>query len=357
MRILIAPDSFKGSLSSADVATAMAAGIALAIPDAEIIRLPLADGGEGTLTVVQNACGGEVVRNILYDDDGCCALIESARCIALHSPAMPQNVFERGSTALGEAMCEALDAGAKGVRIALGGSATVDGGLGLLMALGCRVLDVQGKAVSADLNGLMQARQMDISGLDPRLQLVQITVLSDVQNPLCGFDGAVYVYGQQKGLEAGSWPAVDLAMQYWADLCERSFAVSVQKDAATGAAGGLGFALSLLGAKLVSGAEYIMQVSAFDQLLDGVDWLLTGEGCSDVQTIQGKLPWVVAQRARQSGVAVGLISGCILNAQDLAHIFDVTIATKAENISVAAAMRQAEDDLTQAAKRWAESIV
>jgi len=359
MRILIAPDSFKGSLTSIEAALAMAKGIRSVIPDADMISMPLADGGEGTLAVVQAAHGGDVRDDVLYvEDDGCCyALIESARCVGLTLPSMQGDVFERGSAALGKAVCEVLNAGGQDIRIALGGSATVDGGLGLLLALGCRVLDVDDVSVSADLNGLMRARRIDIAGLDQRLGNVRMTILSDVQNPLCGNDGAVHVYGAQKGIAPARLSAVDAAMQHWAVVCEQTFENNPAASVAAGAAGGLGFALQLLGAQVVSGAEYMMQVSGFDRIVSTVDWVVTGEGRSDAQTLHGKLPWMVAQQACQAGVPVALISGDIMGEQALADSFDCMISAKPAHLSVVESMQQAEHCLAQAAARWAAYVL
>ena len=270
----------------------MAAGIRSVMTDADIITMPLADGGEGTMNVLQSQYGGDVRDNILYfkDNGAPCALIESARLIGLNLPDMQQNVYLRGSTTLGEAILSALDADVCDIRIALGGSATVDGGLGLLARLGCRVLDQDGVAVSPDLHGMMQAEQIDASAIDPRLNHVRITMLSDVQNPLCGSRGAVHVYGSQKGIQENHLAAVESSMQHWGSLCEQAFGVSVTLEAGAGAAGGLGFDLKLLGADMHSGAEYVIEACGFDQLFQTVDWMVTCEGKSDAQTLEGKLP-------------------------------------------------------------------
>jgi len=362
MSILVAPDSFKGSLTSRQAAAAIAAGIRSVMPDVNIICMPLADGGEGTLHVLQNVYGGDMHHEILYfDHEACrCALIESARFIGLTLTSMQNNVFDRGSTALGHALFSALDTGVDDIRIALGGSATVDGGLGLLMALGCRVMDGYGATVSADLNGLMRARRIDIGGLDQRLKDVRLTLLSDVQNPLCGDDGAVYVYGLQKGIESHRLSDVESAMQHWGDLCGQSFDLSVQQLPGSGAAGGIGFALQLLGrvadVALVSGAELVMQASGFDQALHSVDWVVTGEGRSDAQTLQSKLPYKVAQAARRDDVSVALISGEVSDRQLLETFFDHAVSAKPEGVPIIEAMQQAEYYLTQAAAGWARYI-
>jgi len=361
MRILIAPDAFKGSLTSRQAATAMATGIAKLIPNAERIIMPLADGGEGTMDVMQACVGGAVQDHMLYfhDHGQACVLIESAQCIGLTLPAMQGDIFERGSAALGRSILRALDHGVRDIRIALGGSATVDGGLGLLTALGCKVLGLHDRSVRANLHGLMQAQRMDITGLDRRIRESQITVLADVGNPLCGSRGAVYAYGKQKGMALAQMPGVDMAMLHWADLCEGAFACTVRDDAGAGAAGGLGFGLKLLGGSMVSGADYMMAVAGIEQILATVDWVVTGEGRSDAQTLDGKLPCRLARAARSAGVPVALISGDVSDMSDrklLSDCFDTIGVARPEGVSQAEAMSQAAYYLTTAAAEWARSL-
>ncbi|MDQ6970769.1 MAG: glycerate kinase [Mariprofundus sp.] len=378
MRILIAPDSFKGSLTSTEAAAAMARGIASVMPDVELICMPLADGGEGTADVlasVQSPLSLQSSQSLqsplsLQSSQTACleagrpaadahVLIESAALIGLNLASMQGDVFERGSSLLGEAVLRALHAGQGDIRIALGGSAVVDGGLGLLLALGCKVVDGNALPVSADLKGLMQASRIDVEGLDQRLndECVQITILSDVQNPLCGKEGAVRMYGAQKGIKAARLHAVELAMQSWADLCEDTFSMSVQTDMGTGAAGGLGFALKLLGGRIVSGAEYVMRAMDFERIAVTVDWVLTGEGLSDAQSLHGKLPFMVAQMSHEAGAKVVLISGDVLNKTELLDCFDTVVAARLEGMSVSEAMRQAERYLSAAAAGWMKSVL
>ncbi len=206
----------------------------------------------------------------------------------------------------------------------------------------------------------MRARRIDIDGMDERIKHVRLTLLSDVQNPLCGNNGAVNVYGPQKGIESHRLADVESAMRHWADLCEQIFGVSVQGGPASGAAGGIGFALQLLGSgfvvKVVSGAEFVMEASGFDQALHKVDWVVSGEGRSDEQTLQGKLPYKVAQAARGEGVSVALISGEVSDSQVLKPFFDHTVSAKPEGVPIIEAMQLAEYHLTQAAAQWARDI-
>jgi glycerate kinase len=358
MRILIAPDSFKGTLTSAEAAAAMAAGIKSVLPDVEIITMPLADGGEGTLGVLLPVLGGELRNSIgFFQFEGRPhALIESARFIGLSSPLMQKPVSERGSLALGKAVSQALDESIRDIWIGLGGSATSDGGLGLLIALGCSVTDLAGNQVSSDLQGLLQAKHINISSLDQRLAETRITVLTDVQNPLCGKQGAVRVYSSQKGIKDSELADIDVAMQRWAHMCENTFGISVQNDPGAGAAGGVGFALKLLGGKTVSGAQFIMQKCWFNQLVKTADWVITGEGKSDHQTLNGKLPIVVATASRKHGIKVALISGDIEPSPLLVKAFDAVIPVRPAGMPVHAAMQDAEELLQKVATLWTDSI-
>lgn len=336
----------------------MAAGIRSAMPEAEIITMPLADGGEGTLDVLLPVLGGEMRDHICYfeNQERPHVLIESASFIGLSLPSIQQPVSERGSTALGKAVVSVLDQGIRDIWIALGGSATCDGGLGLLTALGCSAIDQQGNPVSTDLHGLLQARQMNIENLDPRLAETRFTVLSDVQNPLCGEQGAVRIYGPQKGIRGSDLEGVETAMQRWAEICEAAFTVSASHVQGAGAAGGLGFALKLLGAELVSGSEFIMQKYWFNQIVKTADWVITGEGRSDNQTLNGKLPMVVATVARKQGIKAALISGDIEPSSELENAFDTVLSARPAGMPVHEAMHNADALLRNAAAKWAGKI-
>jgi glycerate kinase len=357
MRILIAPDSFKGTLTSTEAAAAMAAGIRSVLPDVEMITMPMADGGEDTLDVLLPVLGGELRNNICFFQyqEQPHALIESARFIGFSSPSMSASVRNRGSTALGEAVALVLDEGIRDIWIGLGGSATSDGGLGVLIALGYSVTDSAGNQVSADLQGLLEAKQINIDDFDQRLVETRVTVLSDVQNPLCGKQGAVRVYGPQKGINDSELEHVDAAMQRWAGVCEEAFGVFVQHEPGAGAAGGIGFALKLLDGKIVSGAQFIMQKCWFNQVIKTADWVITGEGRSDHQMLNGKLPVVIATAAREHGIKIALISGDIELSPSLAGAFDVVIPARPAGMSVHIAMHNAEELLRKAATLWADS--
>jgi len=346
MRILVAPDSFKGSLTSYQAARIIAETLSRYLPEAEIIECPLADGGEGTF---------EILAPIIESD---ICLIESAQLIGLNQAQMQSlNVMMRGSAQLGQAIIDGLDSGKRDFVIALGGSATNDGGLGMLLALGMKAFDTDENPVESNLSGLLSVKRIDLSGLDSRLSESRLTVLSDVVSPLCGKNGATAVYGPQKGVQVEEVERVDRAMELYALKCSHAFGFDASTMPGAGAAGGLGFALMLLGGKMVSGAEYVMNKTGFYKALVGADWVITGEGCSDAQTLQGKLPLKVAQAARSKGAKVLLLSGSvgIGSFPELEKEFDLVISAKPEGMDVDQAVQQAEKLLNQATERFISS--
>ncbi|HKI59526.1 MAG TPA: glycerate kinase, partial [Mariprofundaceae bacterium] len=235
LKILIAPDSFKGSLTSPEVARIIDCALAESISHAETVQYPLADGGEGTT---------EIVSPYLSED---VCLIESATLIGLNLSKMRSlDVLQRGSGALGEAMMEGLDFGKREFVVGLGGSATNDGGLGMLMVLGMQAFDKYSMPVKPDLSGLLSLVRIDISDLSPRLSESRLTILSDVVSPLCGKNGATALYGPQKGLRSSEVGRVDQAMRKFARLCGNAVGFDPATHEGAGAAGGIGFALMLL---------------------------------------------------------------------------------------------------------------
>ncbi len=320
-KIVIAPDAFKGTLTAAAAAAAMADGCRRAACQ-DYRLLPLADGGEGTLAVLEQQLDAVEWHHGRHGEwlschlDGCrTAIIESANVIGFCLPVMrSQDVLSRSSAALGEQLLEALDSGAQQLIVALGGTATVDAGLGLLQALGAVVRDRRsGQVLANDLAALLSAEAIDIdlSLLDPRLQARPLTVLVDVDAPLLGLTGAALCYGRQKGLAEDLLLSADGALRRFADVWEAAGHDCCRHRAGAGAAGGLGFALAMLGGELVMGADWMMARLALAENLEKGGWLLTGEGHSDHQTLAGKLPWQAAAMARQHGARAILISGVI----------------------------------------------
>lgn len=349
-RIVIAPDSYKGSARAADVAEALAAGLAEALAHARLIQAPMADGGEGTLDCVAAAVPGQIasarvpaihggiVEARWYRSDDNRAFVESAEVLGL--PLIDANnsashLRARGSAALGALVRETLNHKAHEVVIGLGGSACNDAGLGLLIALGARATDRHGAPVAPTLDGLLALDALDLSGLDPRLADTPIQVLCDVDNPLLGARGASRVYGPQKGLTESDIDAVEAAFER---LATRSASQGLAHRAGSGAAGGLGFALALLGARLQPGADTLIDMTGLRTVLAGADLVITGEGRSDVQTLAGKLPLAIARAG--TDVPAVLVSGSITDdARDaLEQVFVACRSLSAQAGSVEAAL-------------------
>ena len=341
-RVLLAIDSFKGSVSSARAEAAVAEGMRRVWPDAEVRALPLADGGEGTLDAI-DACGGEIVTcevagplgdrvsaQMLVDDERDSAVIEMAEAAGIGYSSCTESAALAASTyGVGELMLRAVRTGARTLYIGLGGSATNDGGAGMLQALGARVVDDQGCDVAPGLAGLEQVASVDLAPALRALNGMRVVVLSDVENPLVGRRGALAVFGGQKGLPADD---VEVLRRYdgWmvgygrlldAAIFEaraqgllrtpenaRTFG-SVLGVPGAGAAGGLGAALLALGAELRSGVETVLDLVGFDEHVRDVDLVITGEGNMDVQSAAGKAPVGVARRAKRCGKPVIAVVG------------------------------------------------
>ena len=341
-RVLLAIDSFKGSVSSAQAESAVAEGVHRVWPDAEVSALPLADGGEGTLDAVA-ACGGEIVTcevtgplgdcvsaRMLVDAERESAVIEMAEAAGIgHSPCTEPAALAATTYGVGELMLRTVRAGAKTLYIGLGGSATNDGGAGMLQALGARVVDERGCDVAPGLAGLGQVASIDLAPAVQALDGARIVVLSDVENPLVGRRGALAVFGGQKGLPTGDAEALhkyDSWMVGYGRLLDAAIAevrtqglLRVPEGARTfgsvlgvpgaGAAGGLGAALLALGAELRSGVETVLDLVGFDERVRDADLVITGEGNMDEQSAAGKAPVGVARRAKRYGKPVAAVVG------------------------------------------------
>ena len=325
MKIVIAPDSFKESLSAPDVANAMARGVKLAAPDAHIVCIPMADGGEGTVQAVlaatqgqprthrvQNALGAPIAASWGWLPDQT-AVIEMAAAAGLeHIPPSARDPLCATSSGVGELIAHALDEGARHIVLGLGGSATNDGGAGMLQALGLRLLDANGAPLAPGGAALASLDRIDASQLDPRLKTVTITLASDVDNPLCGQQGASAVFGPQKGASPEQVRLLDAALSHFADRCAAHLGHDTRNAPGSGAAGGLGFAArAWMGAQFRPGAQVVAEIGGLAAAVQGASLVLTGEGRMDAQTMHGKTPMGVAQIARQAGVPVIAIAGSL----------------------------------------------
>jgi glycerate kinase len=327
--VVVAPDSFKGSLDAPGVCDAIAAGLRRVWPQARIVAKPIADGGEGTLDAVLAAVGAGGKRmhervqgaagdpldapwGLLERDGAPTAVIEIAAVVGItERDGMRAGVEQRSTRGVGELVARLLDRGLRRFMIGLGGSSTNDGGAGLLAALGLALRDAQGREVAATPAGLAALASIDAAGLDARLRDASVTIMSDVNNPLCGTRGATAIFGPQKGVASGDVARIDGVLARFAALAEGAVGRTVADAPGAGAAGGLGFALQLLGGRFASGAEVIADLVGLDAALDGADWAITGEGRSDAQTLLGKAPLVVARHAQRAGVPVSLLSGAL----------------------------------------------
>ncbi len=321
MKVVLAPDSFKESMSAAQAVAAMARGVRTVLPDAECVEVPMADGGEGTADALVAALGGQwrtvastdaLGRPIeaAYGLSGGLAVVEVAAAvgIGLVAPA-ERDVARSSSLGVADLIRDALGAGATRLVVGLGGSATTDGGAGLLAGLGVRWLDADGNALSPTPAGLAALDHADVSGLDPRLAAVAIELACDVTNPLLGTEGAAAVFGPQKGATPGQVPVLDATLARIADALVAAGLPDVRDLPGSGAAGGLGAAFLALGARMRRGVEVVAEAAHLEEAVAGADLVLTGEGSLDRQTLSGKTPSGVADVAARHGVPVIAFAG------------------------------------------------
>lgn len=327
MRILVAPDSFKGSLSADEVARCMADGFRRAIAQAQVFECPMADGGEGTADVLARSRGGRrrtarvtsalgtpVHAAYYLVSAGPTALVDVAAASGVgRIPMRRRNPWTATSTGTGELVARAIAQGARAVQLALGGSATVDGGIGLLTALGARVLDENGRAVPPGGQGLAAARRVDLGALRTRVSGVAFTALCDVTSPLLGPHGAARMFGPQKGADPAMVERLETGMVRWAEILERATGrPGTRERAGAGSAGGIGFALAAaLGAQLQPGGPTVLAAVRFERRLEHIDLVVTGEGRLDGQTLRGKLVARVAEAAAGRSVPVIAIVGAL----------------------------------------------
>lgn len=335
VRVLVAPQEFKGSLTASSAARAIADGLRQALPVAEFDLLPVADGGPGTVEALVAATGGRLIRTPALDPlgrpvtaswgilgDRTTAIVEMAAASGLVLLAQRELDPRHASTyGTGLLIRAALDAGCTRVIVGVGGSATNDGGTGCAAALGVRFLDRAGNRLGPGGAALAALDHVDVSATDPRLQRTEIVVASDVTNPLVGPEGASAIYGPQKGADAETVAELDAALARLAEVVRRDLGVDLAAAPGAGAAGGLGYGLMVFcHAQMRPGFDVVAQYSGFDQRLAAADLVITGEGRLDAQTAYGKAPAGVARRARAAGKPVLVLAGAI--ARDF--MFDAT---------------------------------
>ena len=325
-KIVIASDSFKGSISAAEVAACGERAVHRLFPDCEVVQLPVADGGEGTVETLTAALGGQSVATVVHDPLGRLitaqyglitkektAIIEMATASGL--PLLQpeeRNPWLTSTYGTGELIRDALERGCRKFLIAIGGSATNDGGMGLLQALGFRFLDAEGQELPGCGSSLSRIEQIDTSGALTALKECLFTVACDVSNPFYGREGAAYVFAPQKGADAEMVEALDQGLRHFAQLIQTTQGIAIDQLPGAGAAGGLGGGLvAFLQARLRPGIEMVLDALQFDTQIAGADLIFTGEGKLDAQTCMGKTPFGVLRRAQQQGIPVVALGGAV----------------------------------------------
>jgi glycerate 2-kinase len=336
MKILVAPDSYKGSFSAKEVAEYMEQGIKEALPDAEVIRIPLADGGEGTVEAVVNATNGQlhqveaigplgetVTAVIGILGDGLTAVVEMAEASGLMLvPKERLNPLVTTTFGTGQLIKAALDRGCRKIIIGIGGSATNDGGVGMAQALGVHFYNDKNEEISFGGGQLGQISRIDTSGIDPRIAECEFMIASDVTNPLCGPEGASAVFGPQKGATKDMVHILDQGLLHLSTVIRQQLGVDIANVRGAGAAGGLGAGLmAFLSARMDRGIDIVLEAVQFEKWVEQADLVITGEGRTDAQTAFGKTPIGVAAMAKKWNKPVVCISGGI--SSDVMSLYDL----------------------------------
>ncbi|WP_457573141.1 glycerate kinase [Desulfolithobacter sp.] len=370
MKIVIAPNEFKECLSAPEVARAMAAGVFRAVPGVQVAEVPVADGGDGLVEVVQGALGGQLVRRIVtgplfepveahfcYVADKGLAVIEMALASGLALvPPEHRDPCRTTTLGTGELIRSALDLGVSRIVAGIGGSATNDGGIGVATALGIRFLDGLGQEVEPVGKALGSIRHIDISGLDPRLRDVEIEAVCDVDNPLCGDNGAARVYGPQKGATPEQVELLDEGLANLARVILADLGIDVCHLPGGGAAGGLGAGLfAFLGARLRPGIELVLELVGLEHHLQGADLVLTGEGQIDFQTAFGKAPAGVARAAGRQGIPCVALAGSV--GEELGGLYELGISAVFSICPGPVTLEQAKARAREYLARTAEQVV
>ncbi len=369
-KVVIAPDSFKESLSALEVAEAIERGFRQIFPQVQYVKLPMADGGEGTVDSMVAATGGEIVTVAVTGPlgqpvqafygllgEGETAVIEMAAASGLHlAPKAQRDPRMTTSYGTGELILAALERGVKTIILGIGGSATNDGGAGMMQALGARLLDDNRQALPPGGAALAQLAYIDLSGVDPRLQQVNITAACDVDNPLCGANGASAVFGPQKGATPEMVTQLDAALRHYGTLLEQATGREVINAPGAGAAGGMGAALlGMLNARLRPGIEIVIETLQLEEALRDADLVITGEGRLDSQSIHGKTPIGVARVAKRFGLPVIGIAGSLSKDYQVVHQhgIDAAFSVLDRVVSLEEALAEAADNLEVTARNVA----
>lgn len=374
MKIVIAPDSFKESLSALEVAAAIEAGMREVFPDANYVKVPLADGGEGTVQAMVDATGGERIDctvtgplgervDAFYGrlgEDGLTAVIEMAAASGLESvPPAHRNPLSTTSRGTGELILHALNAGARRFVLGVGGSATNDGGAGMLQALGVRLLDADGEEIGSGGGALAHLARIDASRIDLRITDSEFQIACDVDNPLVGPCGASVVFGPQKGATPAMVEKLEANLTRYADIVRRDAGMDIADMPGGGGGGGIAAAMVVfLGGRLHRGIEIVTRLAKLDAAVCDADFVITGEGRIDGQTMHGKTPMGVAHVARAHGKPVIAIGGCLAHDACTVHQHGICAVFAAVNrpCTVGEALSAAKANLQAAARNVASAI-
>ncbi len=367
MKILVAPDSFKESLTAAKAARAMARGVNAVLPGAEVVEMPLADGGEGTVDALVAAEKGEFVTSTVTGPlgqpvkarwgmlPGGRAVIEMAAASGLGLvPADQRNPLVTTTYGTGQLLAEAAKLDCRRIILGIGGSATNDGGAGALQALGVRLLDKDGKPLPAGGAALQELAAINMDGIDSRLRDIELLVACDVNNPLLGPQGASAIYGPQKGASDRDVKVLDSALEHFAEIARKQLGKDISGWAGSGAAGGLAAGLSLAFPLVIKpGIELVLDSVGFDRALQGASLVITGEGRIDRQSAMGKALWGILQRAGKLGVPVAALAGSVdLDIEGMKELGLAGVMPIVDRpMELETAMTQAETLVEQAAAR------
>ena len=372
MRFVFASDSFKGTLSSKRTAQLLDRAAHSVFPDCETLSLTVADGGEGTAEAVIEACGGEKIYADVHDPlmdpvrtyygrlDQDTAIVEMALASGLVLvPEDKRDPLLTTSYGTGELVGHAIKSGYRNIVIAIGGSATNDGGMGFATALGVRFTDKNGNKLAGRGADLENVADIDMTGAIPEISDVSFTVMSDVNNPLCGEKGATYTYGRQKGADENTLKRLEAGMQHYRDIIINKFVTDPDTILGTGAAGGLGAALKIFfDAKMQSGIETVLDLTGFDELITNADLIVTGEGCLDFQSLNGKVVQGIGKRALKQGIPAIALCGC--TGEGYERILEYGIGkvwtTRLEGMELSEAMQRAEELYLQRAVQMFEYL-
>ncbi|WP_257669634.1 glycerate kinase family protein [Parapedobacter tibetensis] len=366
MHILVAPNAFKHALDAKEAAKAIQRGLLASKLSCTCECFPVGDGGNGTCRLIGDRLQGKIVNTPVKDplgrpisasfgwiDHGRTAIIEMADASGLH--LLEQNELDplhANAYGTGQLIKAALEIGARKIIVGMGGSATVDGGSGILAALGVCFLDEDGEEIMDLPFGLQKLHAIDRSAMDKRLQECELTILCDVTNPLLGENGAAHIFGPQKGATPEMVETLEAILQHYAAVILSETGTAISTMASGGVAGGASAGLKgVLNAELVNGIDYFLELTQFDKSLLKSDWVITGEGSIDSQTLQGKGPYGVAKRAKRFGVSViGLAGSIPMEIDDeLSHYFDVLLAIGNEPSSLAEALATTSQNLSRVA--------